>query len=80
MFTRIEEKSTAMDYITISACCSPWYVASLEEMKKEAIYNRIRRVDYSKAEDYLKDYGCIRKDYKGSAQMLQGCSGCGISG
>ena len=69
MFARIEREEKEhgyVDYITISASLlfAMKYVASLEEMKKEAIYNRIRRADYSEAEDYLEGIMVTCKDYK----------------
>ena len=69
MLARIEREEKEhgyVDYITISASLlfAMKYVVSLEEMKKEAIYNRIRRADYSEAEDYLKGVMVTCKDYK----------------
>ena len=85
MLARIEREEKEhgyVDYITISASLlfAMKYVVSLEEMKKEAIYNRIRRADYSEAEDYLKGVMVTCKDYKEVFKMLQGYSGRGIPG
>ena len=51
MFARIEREEKEhgyVDYITVSASLlfAMKYVTSLEGMKKEAIYNRIRQTDY----------------------------------
>ena len=59
MFARIEREEKEhgyVDYITISASLlfAMKYVTSLEGMKKEAIYNRIRQTDYPEAKDYLE--------------------------
>ena len=60
MFARIEREEKEhgyVDYITISASLlfAMKYVTCLKEMKKETIYNRIRRTDYPEAEDYLEE-------------------------
>ena len=59
MFARIEREEKEhgyVDYITVSASLlfAMKYVTSLEGMKKEAIYNRIRQTDYPEAKDYLE--------------------------
>lgn len=69
MFARIEREEKEhgyVDYITISASLlfAMKYVTGLEEMKKETIYNRIRRTDYPEAEDYLEGITVTCEDYK----------------
>ena len=69
MFTRIEREEKEhgyVDYITISASLlfAMKYVTCLKEMKKETIYNRIRRTDYPEAEDYLEGITVTCEDYK----------------
>ena len=69
MFARIEREEKEhgyVDYITISASLlfAMKYVTCLKEMKKETIYNRIRRTDYPEAEDYLKGITVTSEDYK----------------
>ena len=69
MFARIEREEKEhgyVDYITISASLlfAMKYVTCLKEMKKETIYNRIRRTDYPEAEDYLKGITVTCEDYK----------------
>lgn len=84
MFARIEREEKEhgyVDYITVSASLlfAMKYVTSLEGMKKEAIYNRIRQTDYPEAKDYLEGLYNQRR-LQGSIQTLQGCSGCGVPG
>ena len=69
MFARIEREEKEhgyVDYITISASLlfAMKYVTSLEGMKKEAIYNRIRQTDYPEAKDYLEGLTITSEDYK----------------
>ncbi|MCS2368881.1 thymidylate synthase [Bacteroides caccae] len=69
MFARIEREEKEhgyVDYITISASLlfAMKYVTSLEGMKKEAIYNRIRQTDYPEAKDYLEGLTITGEDYK----------------
>ena len=69
MFARIEREEKEhgyVDYITISASLlfAMKYVTCLKEMKKETIYNRIRRTDYPEAEDYLEGITVTCEDYK----------------
>ena len=54
-----------VDYITISSSIlfSMNYVSSLEELKKETFYNKVRKSDYQ-AEGYLKGVEVVRYDYK----------------
>lgn len=69
MFARIEREEKEhgyVDYITISASLlfAMKYVTCLKEMKKETIYNRIRKTDYPEAEDYLEGITVTCEDYK----------------
>lgn len=69
MFARIEREEKEhgyVDYITISASLlfAMKYVTSLEGMKKETIYNRIRQTDYPEAKDYLEGLTITSEDYK----------------
>ena len=69
MFARIEREEKEhgyVDYITVSASLlfAMKYVTSLEGMKKEAIYNRIRQTDYPEAKDYLEGLTITSEDYK----------------
>lgn len=69
MFARIEREEKEhgyVDYITVPASLlfAMKYVTSLEGMKKEAIYNRIRQTDYPEAKDYLEGLTITSEDYK----------------
>lgn len=69
VFARIkkEEKERGyVDYITLSSSLlfSMKYVLNLESMKKETLYNVIRRTDYSEAADYLEGLTITSEDYK----------------
>ncbi|CAM1341716.1 DNA adenine methylase [Tenacibaculum aestuarii] len=59
------DKQGYVDYISLSAnlLFSMNYVQSLEELKKQRFYNRIRKSDYD-ATCYLKDVEFVRYDYK----------------
>ena len=69
MFARIgrEEKERGyVDYITLSSSLlfAMKYVLSLEEMRKETLYNNIRQTDYPEAKDYLEGLTITGEDYK----------------
>lgn len=69
VFGRIlqEEKEHGyVDYITLSSSLlfSMKYKLSVEEMKKETIYNNIRKLDYPDPKDYLEGLTIISEDYK----------------
>lgn len=69
VFERIlkEEKERGyVDYITLSTSLlfSMKYKLSLEEMKKETIYSKIRTSDYPNPKDYLEGLTIISEDYK----------------
>lgn len=75
MFARIEREEKErgyVDYITLSSSLlfAMKYVLSLEDMRKETLYNNIRQTDYPEAKDYLgltitgEDYKEVFKRYK----------------
>lgn len=55
-----------VDYITISSSLmfSMKYEMSLEGMRKEVLYNNIRKADYSLCDDYLEGLEITSKDYR----------------
>lgn len=59
------DKQGYVDYISLSAnlLFSMNYVQSLEELKKQRFYNRLRKSDYD-ATSYLKDVEFVCYDYK----------------
>jgi len=62
-----EEKETGyVDYITISSSLlfSMNYAMNLEEMKKQAMYNVVRKSDYEPANDYLQGVDVVKMDYR----------------
>ena len=63
---REEKEYGYVDYITLSSSLlfAMKYVLSLEDMRKETLYNTIRQTDYSKAEDYLEGITVTSEDYK----------------
>lgn len=60
-----EEKNGFVDYITLSSSLmfSMKYATSLDEMKQEDFYNKIRQSDYN-AEGYLDGLEIVSCDYK----------------
>lgn len=68
IYRRIEQEEKEwgyVDYITISSSLmfSMKYKMSLEEMRKEVLYNNIRKADYSLCDDYLEGLEITSKDY-----------------
>lgn len=67
IFSRIaeEEKSGFVDYITVSSSLlfSMKYVMSLDELRKQSLYNNIRKSGYS-ADGYLDGLEIVSCDYK----------------
>ena len=66
---RIEEEERNVgyvDYITLSAniLFAMKYCTSLEELKKETLYNTVRKSDYLLAENYLDGIEVVMMDYK----------------
>lgn len=61
-----EEINGYVDYITISSSImfSMKYKTSLAEMRKEALYNNIRKTDYPDSSDYLEGLTITSCDYK----------------
>ena len=55
-----------LDFITISASVmfSMKYCLSIEEMRKEALYNNVRLTDYPLCDDYLDGITIVSADYK----------------
>ena len=69
IYRRIEQEEKEwgyVDYITISSSLmfSMKYKMSLEEMRKEVLYNNIRKADYSLCDDYLEGLEITSKDYR----------------
>ena len=69
IYMRIEQEEKEwgyVDYITISSSLmfSMKYKLSLEGMRKEVLYNNIRKADYSLCDDYLEDLEITSKDYR----------------
>lgn len=62
-----EQRSNGyIDFITISSSLlfSMKYVSSIEEMRKETLYNNIRKSDYQPCPDYLQGIEVVSCDYK----------------
>jgi len=62
-----EEKTTGyVDYITISSSLlfSMNYAMSFEEMKKQGMYNCVRKSDYEPTNDYLQGVQVVKMDYR----------------
>ncbi|WP_035084251.1 DNA adenine methylase [Aquimarina latercula] len=76
---RIEQETGYLDYITLSTYLlfSMNFVNSLEELKKQTFYNRVRHTEIPEAKDYLKglevvfyDYRELFERYNGSDQVV----------
>ena len=63
---REEKEWGYVDYITVSSSLmfSMKYKMSLEGMRKEVLYNNIRKAGYSLCDDYLEDLELTGKDYR----------------
>ncbi|MBQ0907493.1 DNA adenine methylase [Flavobacterium sp. F-328] len=61
----LEEQNGYVDYITLSSSIlfSMKYVLSLEQLKKETLYNTVRQSNYT-AEGYLEGLEVVSLDYK----------------
>lgn len=61
-----QERYGYVDFITISSSImfSMKYCLSIDEMRKEALYNNVRSADYSLCNDYLDGLTIVSKDYK----------------
>lgn len=69
IYKRIEQEEKEwgyVDFITVSSSLmfSMKYKMSLDEMRKEALYNNIRKADYSTCDDYLEGLEITSKDYR----------------
>lgn len=69
IFERLEQEEQTygyIDFVTISSSLlfSMKYKLSISEMKKEALYNNIRKSDYPIATDYLEGITIVSCDYK----------------
>lgn len=69
IFARLEQEEREygyIDFITISSALmfSMKYKLSIPEMKKEALYNNIRKADYPLTTDYLEGLDIVSADYK----------------
>lgn len=63
---REEKEWGYVDYITVSSSLmfSMKYKMSLDGMRKEVLYNNIRKAGYSLCDDYLEDLELTGKDYR----------------
>lgn len=69
IFERLEQELKGhgyIDFITVSSSLmfSMKYKMSIDEMKKEALYNNIRTTDYPQCPDYLDGLTVVSCDYK----------------
>ena len=69
IFARLEQEEREygyIDFITVSSALmfSMKYKLSIPEMKKEALYNNIRKADYPPSADYLEGITIVSADYK----------------
>ena len=69
IFERLEQEQRTngyIDFITVSSSLlfSMKYVSSIEEMRKETLYNNIRKSDYQPCPDYLQGIEVVSCDYK----------------
>ena len=69
IFKRIEEEELNVgyvDFITLSSSLmfSMKYKLSVAEMRKEVLYNNIRKTGYPESSDYLKGLEIVSCDYK----------------
>ena len=63
---KYQERYGYLDFITISSSImfSMKYCLSIEEMRKETLYNTIRKTEYSLCSDYLDGLTIVSADYK----------------
>lgn len=69
IFERLEQEQRTngyIDFITVSSSLlfSMKYVSSIEEMRKETLYNNIRKSNYQPCPDYLQGIEVVSCDYK----------------
>lgn len=83
IFQRLEreEQSGFVDYITISSSLlfSMKYVLSLDELRKEGMYNNVRKTDYS-CNGYLDGLMIEKLRLQRTFQSVQRQSECGVLG
>jgi site-specific DNA-adenine methylase len=62
----LEKETGFVDYVSISSSLlfSMEYETSLEGLKKQPFYNRVRLNDYKMADDYLEGIEIVKGDYK----------------
>lgn len=80
IFKRIEneEQETGyVDFITLSSSLmfSMKYTLSIQEMRKETLYNNIRKSDYPECPDYLEGLKILSLDYKEVFSLYQNTPG-----
>ncbi|TSE06098.1 DNA adenine methylase [Aquimarina algiphila] len=70
---RIAQEKGYIDYITISSnvLFSQNYANSIEALKKESFYNRVRKSDITLADDYLDGLEIVSIDYKQLFEMYK---------
>lgn len=78
IFGRLEQELKEygyIDFITVSSSLmfSMKYKMSIDEMKKEALYNNIRTSDYPQCPDYLEGLTVVSCDYKELFQQYKNC-------
>lgn len=78
IFGRLEQELKEygyIDFITVSSSLmfSMKYKMSIDEMKKEALYNNIRTSDYPQCPDYLDGLTVVSCDYKELFQQYKDC-------
>lgn len=63
---KYQDRYGYLDFITISSSImfSMKYRLNIEEMRKEALYNTIRKTDYPLCSDYLDGLNIVSADYK----------------
>lgn len=69
IFSRIEQEENStgyVDFITLSSSIlfSMKYKLSVQDMRKEALYNNIRKTGYPECTDYLEGLEIVSCDYK----------------
>lgn len=74
---REEKEWGYVDYITVSSSLmfSMKYKMSLEGMRKEVLYNNIRKTDYSLCDDYLEGLEIASRDYREVFNEYKGMPG-----
>lgn len=74
---REEKEWGYVDYITVSSSLmfSMKYKMSLDGMRKEVLYNNIRKTDYSLCDDYLEGLEIASRDYREVFNEYKGMPG-----